>query len=78
MKVLLLACFLFLANVKDASSVNEVLTQETKASLEIADGYHQRIGIKEAERIRIGEDIRSRIAGGLSSYNGEHPYMVRF
>ncbi|XP_075990018.1 collagenase-like [Anticarsia gemmatalis] len=46
------------------------------ATVDRAIGYHQRIGVVEAERIRIREAVGNRIAGGYSSYSGEHPNVA--
>ncbi|KAJ8726709.1 hypothetical protein PYW08_015106 [Mythimna loreyi] len=39
-----------------------------------AEKYHKRVGIPMAAKIRQQESMR--IAGGLSSYNGEHPFFA--
>ncbi|XP_047023731.1 collagenase-like [Helicoverpa zea] len=36
--------------------------------------YHRQVGIPAAARMRVRESMR--IAGGLNSYNGEHPYLA--
>lgn len=40
----------------------------------LAARYHERVGIPMARKIRLQESMR--IAGGLASYRGEHPYYV--
>uniref|UniRef100_A0A2A4JMG1 Peptidase S1 domain-containing protein n=1 Tax=Heliothis virescens TaxID=7102 RepID=A0A2A4JMG1_HELVI len=36
--------------------------------------YHRQVGIPAAARMRMRESMR--IAGGINSYNGEHPYLA--
>ncbi|XP_050561565.1 collagenase-like isoform X3 [Spodoptera frugiperda] len=40
----------------------------------LAARYHERVGIPMARKIRLQESMR--IAGGLASYSGEHPYYA--
>lgn len=57
-----------------------LLVASVSSFVEIKSGYHDRVGIPEAERLRVAEELavsrQERIVGGSLANPTEHPYLV--